>query len=63
MYISLTQSSAHGFKKWSAAQQPHGNDDDRNVANSDAIAVPNGAAMTVAQPHGPWLVPGMADTL
>ena len=60
MYISLAESGANGFKKWSASHRPHSNDDDGNVARSDAIAVAN--LSPSERPHSPWLVPGMANT-
>ena len=63
MYISLAESSANGFKKWSDAHPAHSNDDDGNVPGSDAIAIPglysDFALMTPPErSQRPRLVPG-----
>src|SRR5436305_8560044 len=41
MYISFAESCAKGFKRWSAAHLPAGND-------NDGGDIPNGVAVTVA---------------
>lgn len=48
MYISLAESCANGFKKWSDAHQPHSNDDDGDVAKGDVIAIRISGFMTPA---------------
>jgi hypothetical protein len=67
MYISLTDSRAQGFKKWSEAHQPHCNDDASDVVRIDALRVieqGSGYALTAAVEglRAPWLVPGAAST-
>ena len=62
MYISLAESRANGFRKWSDAHPPHRNDG----ASGDVIADLGSdyAAMTPAeQAHGPWRVPGVGNAL
>ena len=65
MYISLEDSRAKGFMKWSDAH-PERSGEARTVAGEGAlVAGPDlaQAVMTPAeQPHRPWLVPG-AGTL
>ena len=39
MYISLAQSRAKGFKRWSDAHEPYGNDNEGDVARFDVLAV------------------------
>jgi hypothetical protein len=69
MYISFAESCAKGFKRWSAAHLPAGND-------NDGGDVPKGVAVTVAEsainyavitstkePRDPWRVPGVAHAL
>ncbi len=68
MYISLAESRANGFRKWSDAHPPHSNDDDGEVARDDAIAIADldidYAVMTAPeQMHGPWRVPGVGNAL
>jgi hypothetical protein len=62
MYISLADSRAKGFMKWSHAHQPERLGDARTGAGEGGvIAAPDLAeeVMTPAeQPHRPWLVPG-----
>ena len=66
MYISLANSRARGFKKWSDAVRP-GNDDDDNSGGAIPIAIveppdENGAA--IEEPfHQPWVVPGVGTSL
>jgi hypothetical protein len=63
MYISLAESRANGFRKWSDAHPPHRNGD---VASGDVVADLGSdyAAMTPAeQAHGPWRVPGVGNAL
>jgi len=38
MYISLTNSSANGFKKWSDAQRPN-DDDDGNLGETAPVTI------------------------
>jgi len=38
MYISLAESLATGFRRWSDAHQPCGNDNEGEVARLDALA-------------------------
>ena len=68
MYISLAESRANGFRKWSDAHPSHSNDDDGEVARDDAIAIADldidYAVMTAPeQTHGPWRVPGGGNAL
>jgi len=70
MYISLAESRAKGFRKWSDAHPPQSNDDDGEVARDDAIAIAiadlaiDYAAMSLPeQTHGPWRVPGVGNAL
>jgi hypothetical protein len=68
MYISLAESRANGFRKWSDDHPPRSNDDDGDVARNDAIAIADldidYAVMTPPeQTHGPWRVPGVGNAL
>jgi hypothetical protein len=67
MYISLTESRATGFRRWSETHQPYSNDDDdgalRVEANAIAAADSRYAAIRPARgPRAPWLVPGVGNT-
>ena len=67
MYISLLDSRALGFKKWSEAHQPHCNDDAGDVVRIEALraaALGSRYAVTAAAagPAAPWLVPGFGNT-
>jgi hypothetical protein len=67
MYISLVDSRAQGFKRWSEAHQPHCNDDAGDVVRIDALRVmglASGYALTAATAglRAPWLVPGVGNT-
>ncbi len=65
MYISLTESRAKGFRRWSDAHQRASNDDADGVARVDAIAAFGSgyAAMRAPErPPAPWLVPGVGNT-
>lgn len=67
MYISLIESRAKGFRRWSGAQRPHSNDDADVIARVDALAVAASgggyAVMTPPdRPRAPWLVPGVGNT-
>jgi len=67
MYISLADSRAKGFRRWSDAHQPHGNDNEGDVARLDALAGADlgieYAVMTPPEgPHAPWLMPGVGNT-
>ena len=61
MYVSLADSRAKGFMKWSDAH-PERPGEARTVAGEGSlVAAPDlaQAVMTPAeQPHRPWLVPG-----
>ena len=66
MYISLAESLAKGFKRWSDAHQPCDNDNEGEVARLDALASTDlgieYAVMTPPEaPHAPWLVPGVGN--
>lgn len=66
MYISLNNSRANGFKKWSDAHRP-GNDDDDNSGGATPIAItepPSGEGEEIREPsHRPWMVPGAGSSL
>jgi hypothetical protein len=66
MYISLADSRAKGFKKWSDAHQPERLGDARaGAGEGGVIAAPDlaqGVTKPAEPPHRPWLVPG-AGTL
>jgi hypothetical protein len=66
MYISLAESVAKGFRRWSDAHQPHGNDNDGDVARRDALAradlsIEYAVMMPPEGPRDPWLVPGVGN--
>jgi hypothetical protein len=70
MYISLKDSCAKGFKKWSDAQQPEINKDvcagegygvvatNPDLDNTDPD-LDNRVMTSPELPHRPWLVPGV----
>jgi hypothetical protein len=62
MYISLADSRAKGFKKWSDAHQAERLGDARaGAGEGGVIAAPDlaqGVTTPAEQPHRPWLVPG-----
>jgi hypothetical protein len=62
MTTSQVTNLANGFRKWSAAHPPAGNDDDHpGGATPIALAAPELDDPLIAppeQPHRPWLVPG-----
>jgi hypothetical protein len=67
MYISLADSRAKGFKRWSDAHEPHGNDNEGDVARADALTGADlGIAYAVMTPpeglRRPWLVAGVGNT-
>jgi hypothetical protein len=67
MYISLIESRAKGFRRWSSAHRPHSNDDAHGVVRADALAIAalgsKYAVMTPPEgPRTPWLVPGVGNT-
>jgi hypothetical protein len=67
MYISLIESRAKGFRRWSGAHRPHSNDDADGVARAGALAIAAlGSEYAVMTPleelHAPWLVPGVGNT-
>jgi hypothetical protein len=57
MYISLAESCAKGFRKWSDAHPPASNDNPGDFARADALVV------RLEAPRDPWLVPGVRNTL
>jgi hypothetical protein len=69
MYISFAESCAKGFKRWSVAHLPAGNDNDggdvpKGVAVTVAEAAINYAVITSTKaPRDPWRVPGVAHAL
>jgi hypothetical protein len=68
MYISLAESCATGFRRWSDAHPPYGNDNEGDVARLDALACADlgieYAVITPPEgPRAPWLVPGVGNTL
>ncbi len=67
MYISLAESCAKGFRRWSDAHQSSGNDNESDVARRDAPACAaldtEDVVMTPPEgPSAPWLVPGVGNT-
>ena len=66
MYISLANSRARGFKKWSDAHRPD-NDDDDNSGGATPIAIvepPDEGGAAIEEPHHqPWAVPGVGTSL
>jgi hypothetical protein len=65
MYISLANSRARGFRKWSDAIRPV-NDDDDNSGGATPIAIaepPEDDAAIKEPPHQPWAVPGVGTSL
>jgi len=66
MYISLAESLATGFRRWSDASQPCGNDNEVEVARLDALAAADlgieyAVMMPPEGPRDPWLVPGVGN--
>jgi hypothetical protein len=66
MYISLVESRAKGFRRWSQTHQPHSNDDADGIAGIDALAVAAfGSEYAETSPaerqRAPWLVPGVGS--
>ena len=66
MYISLAESLAKGFRRWSDAHQPCGNDNEGNVARLDALSpadlgIEHAVMMPPEGPRHPWLVPGVGN--
>jgi hypothetical protein len=67
MYISLAESRATRFRRWSDAHQPSENDNEIDVARLDSLAgADSGIENTVTAPpegpRAPWLVPGVGNT-
>jgi hypothetical protein len=67
MYISLMESRAKGFRRWSSAHRLHSNEDAHGVPRADALAIAalgsKHAVMTPPEgPRAPWLVPGVGNT-
>ena len=71
MYISLAHSRANGFRRWSDAHQPLCSADHHHggFARGDATAIvalnSDDVVLLTApeRPHGPWLIPGVGNTL
>jgi hypothetical protein len=65
MYISLANSRAHGFRKWSDAIRPSNDDEDNSGgATPIAIAEPPEEDAAIEEPsHQPWAVPGVGTSL
>ena len=70
MYISLAHSRANGFRRWSDAHQPLRAADHNHggFARGDATAIvalnSDDVVLTAPErPHGPWLIPGVGNTL
>lgn len=66
MYISFAESCAKGFKRWSDAHPPAGNDNDGDIPRAVSVTVAKstiGHALMTSGLRDPWLVPGMAHTL
>ena len=66
MYISLAESLAKGFRRWSDAHQSCGNDNEGDVARLDALAsadtgIDYAVIMPSEGPRDPWLVPGVGN--
>ena len=61
MYISLANSRANGFRKWSDAHPPHSARDDA-VAIAD-LAIDYAVMTPPEQPDGPWRIPGVGNAL
>lgn len=66
MYISVTESRAKGFRRWSEIHQPRSNDV-CVLAQVDVLAIATMdrgyAAMTAPEGlRAPWLVPGVGNT-
>lgn len=63
MYISLAESRAAGFLKWSAAHRPPVNDDNDDTGGATPIALvkpPFDPTAPDEQPtHRPWAIPGV----
>jgi hypothetical protein len=66
MYISLAESRAKGFRRWSDAHPPSGNDNESAVVRLDALAslgldTEYAVMMPPQGPRDPWLVPGVGN--
>ncbi len=65
MRISLTSSTANGFKRWSD-EHPAGNDDDDNSGGATPIAIMEPVAEdhpAIEEPaHLAWAVPGVGGS-
>lgn len=62
MYISLIESRAKGFRRWSEAHQPASNDDADGMARVDALAIAALGSQYAVMAPAPWLVPGVGNT-
>jgi len=59
MYISMKDSTAAGFKKWSAARPNTSTAESPELSREAApSAGDDTASASIERPHGPWLVPG-----
>ena len=69
MYISVAESCAKGFKRWSDAHPSAGNDNDGgDIPDGVGVAITeaqmNYTRLTSAEsPRDPWRVPGVANAL
>lgn len=65
MRISLTSSTANGFKRWSD-EHPAGNDDDDDSGGATPIAITEPASedqAPIEEPaHHAWAVPGVGGS-
>jgi hypothetical protein len=64
MYISLADSRARGFLKWSEALRPGNDDNEPGGATPIAIGVSPGDDSEAIKepPHQPWQVPGVGTS-
>ena len=63
MYISLADSSASGFKKWSGGQRPTNDDNPPGGATPVAImGPPSDCEAPEELPHRPWIVAGVGGS-
>ncbi len=66
MYISLAESVAKGFRRWSDAHGPCSNDNEGEVVRLDALAsadlgIEYAVMMPPEGPRDPWHVPGVGN--
>lgn len=65
MHISLADSQARGFMRWSTAQPPCGDGEERAGGDAPIVfATPDTILVPPEQPHPhPWMVRGAAGRL